>query len=305
VAALYPHALSQIVHPAVTAPSHSGRNLARVAKTTTRLAWLLPLVLFSENALAWGLYTHVYFAQLLIWAIPLADPRFRRAVGRFPELLLTGVCLPDLALFGRHVGAPVLGSTHQWSVARRLLGGSDSDESRALALGYASHLLTDVIAHNHFVPAHEQLWLDRPVVTHAASEWTMDAFVAPHLFARPAELMTRHRVVLAEYTATQFHCAPAAARRALDCLRRGDALLRGSGLPQALLRAARGFDGRLPQRFRWYIAETAARLGQVNRLIEGDAPVWHAEVEKTGTTHGPARRLAPVMLKSPLPQDFF
>jgi len=272
-----------------------------VGKTSTRLAWLLPLVLFSENALAWGLYTHVYFAQLLIWAVPLADPRFRRAIGRFPELLLAGVCLPDLALFGRHVGAPALGSTHQWSAARRLLREADSDESRALALGYASHLLTDVVAHNHFVPAHEQLWLDRPVVTHAASEWTMDAFVAPHLFARPAELMARHRALLAEYAATQFLCAPAAARRALDCLRHGDALLRGSGLPRALLRAAGGLDGRLLRRFHWYLAETTARLGQVNRLIAGDAPVWHAEPGRTDTARAPA----PVALKSPLPQDFF
>jgi hypothetical protein len=276
-----------------------------VAKTSARFAWLLPLALFSDNALAWGLYTHVYFAQLLIWAIPLADPRFRRAIVRFPELLLAGVCLPDLALFGRHVGAPALGSIHQWSMARRLLAEADDDEPRALALGYASHLLTDVIAHNHFVPAHEQLWLDRPVVTHAASEWAMDAFVAPHLFARPSGLMARHRTLLAEYTAARFHCAPAAARRALDCLRHGDALLRGSGLPQALLRVAKGIDVRLLRRFGWYVAETTARLGQINRLIEGDAPVWLAEPEKSGAAHGPARRVAPVMLKAPLPQDFF
>ena len=87
--------------------------------------------------------------------------------------------------------------------------------------------------------------------------------------------------------------------------RHGDALLRGSGLPRALLRAAGGLDGRLPRRFHWYIAETTARLGQVNRLIAGDAPVWHAEPGKPGMDHGPARAPAPVARKSPLPQDFF
>ena len=48
------------------------------------LAWLTPLLLYSSDALAWGLYTHVYFAQQLIWAVPLADPRFRRAMFALP-----------------------------------------------------------------------------------------------------------------------------------------------------------------------------------------------------------------------------
>ena len=42
--------------------------------------WWIPLLLFSADAHAWGLYTHVYFAQLLLWTTPLADPRFRKAV---------------------------------------------------------------------------------------------------------------------------------------------------------------------------------------------------------------------------------
>ncbi len=28
--------------------------------------WLIPLLLWSADAHAWGLYTHVYFAQLLL-----------------------------------------------------------------------------------------------------------------------------------------------------------------------------------------------------------------------------------------------
>jgi len=273
-----------------------------VAKLCARLAWLLPVALFSEDALAWGLCTHLYFSQLLIWAIPLADPRFRRAVARLPELVLAGACLPDVSLFGRHVNAPALGTTHQWSSARRMLDAAREDESRALALGYASHLLADIIAHNHFVPAHEQLWFDRPVVTHAASEWVMDAHIMPHLLARPADLMRRHQSRLADYAAEHLGCSRAAVRRALSCLKHGEALLRASRLPQALRAGARAADARLGRRLDWYVTETAARLGQINRLIEGDAPVWHPEIER------PARAVpacAPGLLGAPLPQDFF
>ena len=196
------------------------RYSARMATSCTRLLWLLPLALFSEDALAWGLCTHVYFAQLLIWAIPLADARFRRAVARLPELMLAGACLPDVALFSRPIGAPTLTTTHQWSAMQRLLAGAHDDESRALVVGYASHLLADVIAHNHFVPAHEQIWFDRPVVTHAASEWAMDAHIMPHLLARPADLMRRHGMRIADYATEHFRCGREASRRALGCRRR-------------------------------------------------------------------------------------
>ena len=263
------------------------------------------MALFSEDALAWGLCTHLYFSQLLIWAIPVADPRFRRAVSRLPGLLLAGACLPDVSLFGRHIGAPVLNTTHQWSAAQRLLASAQDDESRALALGYASHLLADIVAHNHFVPAHEQLWFDRPVMTHAASEWAMDAYVTPHLFARPFDLMLAHRERLADYAAGHFNCSLQAARRALGCLGNGEAVLRTSGLPRTLFRCARTLDPRLERRFDWYLAETAARLGQINRLIEGAAPAWGAEVECSRAAQERLKHLPAGLFGAPLPQDFF
>jgi hypothetical protein len=276
-----------------------------VANLAARLAWLAPLALFSEDAFAWGLCTHVYFSQLLIWAIPLTDARFRRAVARLPELMLAGACLPDLSLFGRCLGAPALSATHQWSAAQRLLAAADDDEARALALGYASHLLADIVAHNHFVPAHEQLWFDRPVVTHAASEWVMDAHIMPHLLARPAELMRRHRGRLVDYATQHLGCSRAESQRALGCLRHGEALLRASRLPQALRAGARVADARLGRRLDWYVTETAARLGQINRLIEGDAPVWHAELDGARSAHVRAQMPPARVFARPLPQDFF
>lgn len=269
------------------------------------LLWLVPLLLHSPDAYAWGLCTHVYFAQLVVWAVPLADSRFRRAVACLPELVLAGACLPDVALFGRRLVAPELSTTHQWSAARRLLERAQDDEARALALGYASHLLSDVVAHNHFVPAHESLWLDRPVVTHAAAEWAMDAHVMPHLFARPAQLMRRHHARITRFAAANFGCDREASGHAVGLLRNGEAMLRASRLPDMLFAGARAFDRRLERRFDWYVGQTAVRLKQINRLIAGDAPVWRPEVERTDPA--PAREPAPragAFLK-PLPQDFF
>ena len=270
-------------------------------------AWLLPLLCYSREAWAWGLQTHFYFAQLLLWVTPLADPRFRNALTRFPELLLAGCCLPDLSLFSRHAGADALRTTHQWSAAHRLLRGAATDEERALAVGYASHLVTDIVAHNYFVPAHETLWFDTPMMTHAACEWAMDAHVARNLFATPAQVMGGQLERIADYASYGFHCPRPAARRAIRYLLRGERLLRGVGLGPAIYRIARAADRSLPRRFDYYAQETTARLTQINRVIAGDAPVWAAEVACPRSARAElqghsARTLA---YRLPLPRNFF
>jgi hypothetical protein len=266
----------------------------------------VPLALFSNDALAWGLYTHVYFAQLLIWVIPLADRRFRGAVQRLPELMLAGACLPDAALFSLCPGARALATTHQWSVVRRMLASASDDESRALTAGYASHLLADIIAHNHFVPAHERLWADYPVVTHAASEWAMDAHVARQLFVFPGDLLRRHGMRLARQAAAHFDCSVEAAARALRWLANGERLLRGSGVPRALRRGVAALDTRVSRRFDHYVSETARRLYQINRLIAGDMPAWNPQPEKPRAAGEAQPSLARGMThRLLLPQDLF
>lgn len=117
--------------------------------------------LFSPDALAWGLQTHVFLAQWALAAVPLGDLHVRAAVLRLPRLVLAGACLPDLALAGRMLGLTAFRRAHQWSALRRLAAAC-WDEERAIAVGYASHLLADVVAHNSFVPEHERRILDHP-----------------------------------------------------------------------------------------------------------------------------------------------
>jgi len=118
------------------------------------------LALFAPEALAWGLQTHVFLAQWLLAAAPFADPQIRAAVRRLPGLVLAGACLPDLALAGRALGLAAFRRAHQWSTLRRLAAAC-WDEERAIAVGYASHLLADVVAHNRFVPEHERRIAER------------------------------------------------------------------------------------------------------------------------------------------------
>jgi hypothetical protein len=247
-------------------------------KRWTLFCWLLPLIGHSPEALAWGLATHLYFAQLLLWAVPLADPKLRRAVRRLPRLLLAGACLPDLALVAGRGSGDCFRTSHDWAQAQQLLDHAGDEEERALAVGYCCHLFVDVIAHNHFVPAHEAMWLKVPVLTHALAEWVMDAHVGRQLFASPPQLMQEEAQRLIPFVARHFGCKPATAGILLRRLTRATRLLYGSGLHRGLRGAARLLDRHLIRRCDHYVAQTTDRLSQINRLFAGEAPRWRADL---------------------------
>lgn len=270
--------------------------------------WWIPLLLWSADAQAWGLYTHVYFAQMLLWAVPLTDARFRKAVSAYPRLVLAGACLPDLALWSERSWGEPFSTTHQWQRARKLLDDAKSDEEYALSLGFVSHLLVDVIAHNHFVPAHEKLWGNVPVLTHAACEWAMDMHIRSHLFAEPGELMHTHRHELAGYVAHHFVCPHAIASRSIAMLAGAERLLRASRLSHLCHRGAKRLDSGMQRRFNYYLQQTGARLLHIDRILSGEEPVWDANPH----ADDPAIRrrielLCPRELRHrmPLPQDVF
>lgn len=236
------------------------------------LLWLPPLLLQSADANAWGLLTHVYFAQWLLWTLPLADPNLRRALQRFPELVMAGACLPDLALV-----SPAFRDTHRWDHIQALLHGARNDEETAIALGYASHLMVDVVAHNHFVPAHEAMWFDKTLFTHVTSEWAVDAHVATMTSAYPSRLLEKHRALLVPMMARRFRCTPQRAQYALARLAHADRLLRAVRLPHILYGVFRLIDRRVFRHFVYYVSQTQSMLEKIESVLEGGHPVWEAD----------------------------
>ena len=270
--------------------------------------WLIPLMLWSADAHAWGLYTHVYFAQLLLWAVPLTDARYRRAIKAFPKLVMAGACLPDLALLSEHSWGEPFSSTHHWQRARKLLDDAQSDEEYALSLGFVSHLLVDVIAHNHFVPAHEKMWGNIPILTHAACEWAMDTHVRPHLYFEPADLMRAHRNELADYVAQHFSCPHSLAKRGVDILAGAENLLRDSRLSNFCYHGGRYFDTGMQRRFNFYLKKTSLHLTHIDRILLGEMPVWDANPASSDVNlRQRIELITPMQLRHriPLPQDVF
>lgn len=232
------------------------------------LLYALPLAMFAPDAYAWGLQTHLFFAQCAVFLVPFADRELRAAISRFPGLVLAGACLPDLALAGRALGTPAFRRAHRWSTLRRLAAAPRDDGERALAAGYASHLLSDVVAHNFFVPEHEAHILRARYVTHALAEWAMDDHVRAQVFVSPADALTAEPGVVADFVARGFRCSDALARRATGLLARADRALRSSRVP-GLCRRLIG-----TARFDMHLKNAAASVRELEAALAGRLVDW-------------------------------
>lgn len=236
--------------------------------------WWLPCCLYSIDANAWGLVTHLYFAQSLLWAMPLLDPRLQRAIKNFPELVMAGACLPDLAIVShryRH--------THLWENAHQLMLTAQTDEELAIAIGYVSHLYVDVIAHNHFVPAHEAMWHKNEVITHIASEWAMDAHLAPLMNTSPRCLLTQHQDIISKFISIQFRCTEKVTTIALKRLAFWDGILRFVKLPSLIYGVVRLLDKRVLKHFVYYVAKTQVAVADIGEVLNGNKPLLEPELK--------------------------
>lgn len=244
----------------------------RVPTFIKKYYWWLPCCIYSVDANAWGLVTHLYFAQSLLWAMPLLDPRLQHAIRRFPDLVMAGACLPDLAIIShrfRH--------THLWENAHHLLKVAQTDEETAIAIGYASHLYIDVVAHHHFVPAHEAMWLKNTILTHIASEWAMDAHLAPLMNTSPHRLLRQHQLVISRFISPHFRCSENETNIALKRLALGDGILRLIKLPHLIYALARLLDKRVNKHFVYYVAKTQIAMGEISDVLNGNKPVFEPE----------------------------
>ena len=234
-----------------------------------------PLLLFlAPDAHAWGLETHLFFAQWLLAVLPFADRELRTACTRLPELVLAGACLPDLALAGKVLGTPAFRRAHHWATLKRIAAAPRSDEDRALAIGYGSHLVADVIAHNHFVPEHEARIARVRHVTHAIAEFAMDQHVRRTLITSPGSALDYARSSAVEFAARVFPSGEALAERGIDWLVRADNALRASPLPRLCRRTLDVFYRDPAYRFDRYIDAVKHELQGLEAALAGRFVDW-------------------------------
>ncbi len=239
----------------------------------TKMLWIIPICLYASDAQAWGLYTHIYFSQYLLVCAPLMDQRIRSAIQKFPRLVQAGACLPDLAIISKSFS-----TSHQWHISEHMIATADSEEELAIAIGYTSHLFVDVIAHNHFVPAHEAKWLNKTIVTHVASEWAMDGHISKHVTYTPHQLIHTNLEALSRFAAQKFGVHHHVAKTQLKRLSRLDRLLRISRLSTFLLWLLKLRDLDLLKNLNYYLNKTEHALSHFHFTLHGHRPHWEPEL---------------------------
>jgi hypothetical protein len=274
-----------------------------VKRSVKHYYWWLPYGLYSLDANAWGLLTHVYFAHSLLWAMPLLDPRLQKAIKRFPELLMAGACLPDLAVVSKRFH-----QTHQWENAHHFLLNAENDAELAIAIGYASHLYVDVIAHHHFVPAHEAMWLENKMLTHIACEWAMDGYLSNLVTTPPKQLLNKHQNEIARFLASAFACTEYDLQCDLKRLAFWDGWLRFARIPSMIYGVVNKLDRRVTKNFNYYIAKTQVAIENIGTMLNGIVPVLEPEmkaIDLEALATWRHRCMNHLKLQHPLPVRYF
>lgn len=245
----------------------------------SRFLWMFTLSIYAIDANAWGLYTHIYFAQWLLLAAPFLDPKIQHIIKKFPTLVMAGACLPDLAIISKSFN-----TTHLWHNTDWMLANASTDEEFAIAVGYTSHLFVDVVAHNHFVPAHEAKWacvpwLNKTLLTHIISEWAMDAHIAKRIPYTPHQLINKHLKQISAFIAPCFKVSTCNVSAKLKQLAWADYALRFTQLSVASFWLVRKKDGEFVKTLDYYLDKTKHALSQFDQSLLGNRPSFEAELK--------------------------
>lgn len=232
---------------------------------------LFLLMAMPGEAHAWGLYSHVVYTHSWLQTLPLLPLPWLGAMRRYPALVLAGACLPDLAVVSR-----TFSHSHGWGIGQQLLQ-TRNERQLALGIGYNVHLLSDVVAHQHFVPTFEAKWQHDSLLTHAAAEWAMDAYLQTTGIPTPSKLLRIHRKIIVESLVPVVQCEPPIVEKAITRLAAADQALRLSRIPQYLLHRYRRLDNEFEHKLAYYRDQVTLALHDLPQLLNGDFPSLHAE----------------------------
>ncbi|UCE60701.1 MAG: zinc dependent phospholipase C family protein [Phycisphaerales bacterium] len=103
-----------------------------------------------DTALAWGPAVHIGMARTVLDSLSILPVAVAAILARNGIAYLYGNIAADI-VFAKRLSR-VKQFCHHWSTAFRLLDRASSEQGRAFAYGYLSHLAADTVAHGKYVP---------------------------------------------------------------------------------------------------------------------------------------------------------
>ncbi len=152
------------------------------------IATILLLLTTPGNALAWGPVTHLVHGATVLTQINNLPVALQEILRAHTEAYLYGCVGADI-INAKKFTRDLRYHCHSWRVGWRVLSTARTDNERAFAYGYLTHLAADTFSHNYYIPL--QLILSFPANTlrHVYWEARFDAM-------QPSEAWDRLRTVL-------------------------------------------------------------------------------------------------------------
>jgi hypothetical protein len=155
------------------------------------LAWALAwLLLTPDQLLAWGPGTHIAIGQAVLSAGHILPPAIRTTLERFPVAYLYGSVAADISFAKKYAEAGR--HSHNWHIGQEILRSAETEEMRAVGLGYLSHLAADTIAHNLYVPRRLLLTPTTSALGHTYWEHRMDVHLGERFLGTAREVVLHH-----------------------------------------------------------------------------------------------------------------
>lgn len=150
-------------------------------------AMLVFLLLPAADALAWGPATHIKLANDVLGQVGLLPAAVAALLSRHGRDYLFGNIAADVVLAKRLTRVKQL--CHHWATGFAILEDAQTDQSRAFAYGYLSHLAADTVAHGKFLP--RQMTLTRTTVSFGHLYWELraDSTIGPHYWDQLREVL--------------------------------------------------------------------------------------------------------------------
>jgi len=144
-------------------------------------------ILTPESAYAWGAGIHIEQGIRIINDVSAFSPMLASLIQEFPNDFLYGCIAPDI--FIGKGSKQNNNHCHNWSVGCRLLEDAETERNIVFAYGYLSHLASDIIPHNFFIP--NQLFNSSmpKKIGHAYWEYRCDEYTEPEYLKLAEEII--------------------------------------------------------------------------------------------------------------------
>ncbi len=157
---------------------------------TALLLCAAAILVFPDQAWAWGPATHVYLGSAVLQSLSLLPPAVAALLAAHPRDFLYGSMAADISLAKKYV--PEGRHCHHWHIGEEIFETAETERLRAVGLGYLAHLAADTIAHNFFVPRQLLLTSSSRALGHSYWEHRMDVQLGERFTTVAREVVMNH-----------------------------------------------------------------------------------------------------------------